>query len=224
MSPLSTASKFMISRLQKRDAIRRQSEESMEEMISANNKILSASLSLLDRASEKKFDVADTTLSEQMHLVAQFILGLDLTMQSILTGCYHQAANLLKQETEILAVIEEYTKELRQQVKKPNVGNHLKPFYPKYSELNDIAHPSRADVVQLFTQFEEGDAHGPTTIPKVNLELSRNFFGYHTLLLTKVAWKMDEAFRSALCIQFNEDEVAMILDGLSTLKTEGQIK
>jgi len=213
----------MISRLQKRDMIRRQSEEAMKALMVAHNKILSAALSLLNRASEKEFDIEGTTLSEQMHLIAQFLQGIDLTMQSILTGCYHQAANLLKQETEILAAIEECTKGLRKEGRTPNVGNNLMSFREKYGELNDIAHPSRTEIVQMLTTFHEGDALGPTIDPEFDLKLGCNFFGYHTFLLVKVSWKMDEAFRSALSIQLDDVEAAMIMEGFSTLASEGQI-
>lgn len=61
------------------------------------------------------------SISGRLSLIASFIKGIPLCEQAISNGLYEQASNLLKQELESIAAIEEYAENSRKNRKTPNV-------------------------------------------------------------------------------------------------------
>lgn len=192
----------------------------MERLAPACDIILNVCLSLLDRASEKPVERIHP-LSPSMFLAAQFLQGVDITRMCIFIGAYHQAGNLLKQETEILAAMHEIRGGTRKDKKTTKFRGEMQKFGRKYGELNQIAHPTNSEVVELLASKVEGDSVDPTLDIQFNEELCKNFFGYHSLLISQFSDELSKVATKTIEIDFTDEEAGLLLNAIKTLGAEG---
>ena len=101
-----------------------------------------------------------------MGLIAQFILGTEITNTAILEGFYPQAANLLKQEIETIAALEECAQGKRVSGVNPRVSVLPIEWRKAYGNMNKLAHPSEHDLLNAFSAYQSDDSYGPTTVPQ----------------------------------------------------------
>lgn len=210
----------MVNREQQRQDIAKRSEVALVRLIPACDIILDVCLNLISRASGKPFD-RDHPLTPNMFLAAQFLQGIDITRQSIVVGAYHQAANLLKQETEILGAMYETRTGTRKDRETAKFRGDMRSLGRKYGELNDIAHPTYAAVVELFSSKIEGDNVDPTLEIQFNEELCKNFFGYHSLLVSRFSDELLEVVTPTIGIGLTNDEEGLIVNAIKALANEG---
>ncbi len=211
---------LVTNRQRKRQAIAKQSQVALEMLIPACDKVLNVCLSLIDRASETPFERAHP-LSPGMFLVAQFLQGVDITRKTILIGGYHQAANLLKQETEILDAMHEIRAGSRMDKRTTKFKGEMQKLGRKYGELNKIAHPTTADVVELFSAKIEGNDVDPTLDIQFNEKLCRDFFGYHSLLVSIFSQELREIMIGTIGIDLTNEEEGLVINAIKTLVNEG---
>jgi hypothetical protein len=156
-----------------------------------------------------------------MFLSAQFLQGVDITRKTILLGAYHQAANLLKQETEILDALHEIRTGSRTDRRTTRFRGEMKRFGRKYGELNEIAHPTSEAIVELLASKIDGDKVDPTIEIIFKEELCVNFFGYHSLLVAKFSEELRKALTTTIGVDQTEEVAGLLVDAIETLKSQG---
>jgi hypothetical protein len=152
---------FTANRDRERQNIANQSQDAVKKLMPAYDTILNACLPLVDRASGHPV-ARGHPQSASMFLSAQFLQGLDITRKTIILGAYHQAANLLKQETETLDALHEIRTGSRKDRKTTKFRGEMKRFGRKYGDLNEIAHPTSEAIVELLASRIDGNNVAPT--------------------------------------------------------------
>jgi hypothetical protein len=211
---------LLANRDRQRQDVASQSQIALDRLMPAYDTILNASLSLIERASEKPVK-RDHPWSHSMFLSAQFLQGVDITRTTILIGAYHQAANLLKQETEILNAMHETRVGSRKDRRLTHFKGETKKLGRKYGELNQIAHPTNAAVVELFASEIEGDDVNPTLGIRFNEQLCIGFFGYHSLLVSKFSDELLKLVSVTAGVDLTDEEAVSTLCAIKTLVDEG---
>lgn len=129
---------------------------------------------------------SNESISGRLSLIASFIQGIDLCETTISEGLYAQAANLLKQELETIAAIEEFIIGNRKDGKTPNVRFVNWDMGRIYGELNKVAHVSERKVLDPLYQMECSCSSNPVSIlPVYKKKFLENYMHYMFLLLSK---------------------------------------
>lgn len=216
---------FLDTHLKHRKKIRDMSKKVSLPLLSAHQLALGAIASLQGRVQGKRFENARDEIVQGMFLIAQFVQGIELTETAISEGLYPQAANLLKQELETLASLEELRLNgSRPDGKTPKFRGSLKGFGKRYGELNELAHPTRAWIVESLARYEDGDKAGPTTIPQFNADLYKQSYGNQILFMVKLFGHMENLFEDVFNISADQIEENLIVSVLGILQDEGIIK
>lgn len=211
---------LIANRRRERKDVAKKSAIAVERLKTACDAIINACLSLIDKAGEGSFN-RDNPLSSNMFLAAQFLQGEDISRMLILSGAYHQAGNLLKQETEIIVAMYEFRVGTRRDGSTAKFRDDMKKLGRKYGELNDIAHPTKSDVVELLNAKIEGDRVDPTLEVQFIEELCINFFGYHSLLVAIFSEELRAAIKGTMQLDFSDIEKNVVLNAIKTLEKEG---
>jgi hypothetical protein len=161
-------------------------------------------------------------ISGKLSLIASFIQGIDLCETSISEGLYAQAANLLKQELETVAAIEEYKVGERMDGITPNV-KHVKWNLKKvYGDLNKVAHVSFKDYFQPLYQGEMyGHAVPVSIVPIYNKEIARNLYALHIALLINLAYLLIDTHEEIYNEKPSSVEYQMLIGAVKMMEDEG---
>jgi hypothetical protein len=131
------------------------------------------------------------SISGRLSLIASFVQGIDLCETSISEGLYAQAANILKQELETIAALEEFISGSRKDGKTPNVKFVKWDMAKIYGDLNKVAHVSdRESFDPLFQIGSFGDANPVSMLPVYKKEISRELYAYHVSFIIQVAYHL----------------------------------
>ncbi|CTQ67439.1 hypothetical protein [Roseibium alexandrii] len=215
---------FLQKHFDHRKQIRSQSASSNKNLLTAHQLALAAVVSYQNRIQGIKYDAGDAQITGRMALVAQFIQGVGITETAISEGLYAQAANLLKQELETLASIEEFEAKARKDGRTPKFRGRLTGFGRRYGEFNEIAHPTRQEVVEQLSSFTDGDRYGPTTVPQFNTELFQMLYGNQAMLIAMLFGQMQPLFVEAFGVDWDDTEVRLASTAIRILIDEGIIK
>lgn len=207
-----------------RAAIRRKSADANSNLLTAHQLALAAVVSYQNRIQGKKITTEDAGIKGRMSLVAQFIQGIDITETAISEGLYAQAANLLKQELETLAAIEEFEIGTRQDGRLPRFRGRLASFGRSYGEYNDVAHPTRQEIVESLSIFDDETLYGPTTIPQFNCELYKMLYGNHAMLITILFGQLRPLFVEVFDTDWDDAETRLASSAVRIMIDEGIIK
>jgi len=159
-------------------------------LLSAHQFAFSAEISYQNRISGVRFEPQSKSINERLGVIAQFIQGTDLTETAITEGLYPQAANLLKQELESISVIDEHEEGTRIDGRVPRFRGPISAFGTRHGELNDIAHPTRQDVIERLNTFADGERYGPTSVPQFNAEIWKLMYGTQATFLIMLLGRM----------------------------------
>ncbi|WP_146195190.1 hypothetical protein [Pararhodobacter marinus] len=139
---------------------------------------------LVNSMAGRKFDAISTDRDSILSLSASFIQGIDLCETSISEGLYSQGANLLKQELETIAAIDEHERGVRRDGKTPNIGRGVTSSYGGvYGDLNGFAHMAKTTLNKILHYSEEGDLRGASIVPLYNSEAAKFLYGIHVSLI-----------------------------------------
>lgn len=210
---------LMLNRERQRQDIAQKSRTALSKLSPACDQVLNVCVSLIGRASQSPFE-SGNPLSHSMFLAAQFLQGVDITRMCIQIGAYHQTANLLKQESEILAAMHEVRSGTRKDRKTAKFRGEMQKLFRKYRELNNIAHPTNTDVVELLASKVEGDNVDPTLDIQFNEALCKNFFGYHSLLVCMFSNELTEVMVNTVDVDVTDEEAALIINAINELVSE----
>jgi len=211
----------MAAQLEARQTIRQRWKHDAGDLLIAHELAFSALSSMIDRFSGRKFAHQPKAIEGRLSLLAQFVQGVEICETAISEGLSSQAAALLKQELETLAAVDEFTLNTRRDGVTPNIKNGpLSGFGPLYGELNNIAHPSRHDVVRQLATIETGSICAPTTIPQYNAELIRLFYGYHVYFIVEMTKRAAAVFRHLFNEELSDDEAHWASRALAILLEE----
>lgn len=215
---------FLANHKKYRDAIREQSKSENSDLLTAHQMIFAALISYQNRIQGKKFEPQSEDVIGRMFLVAQFLQGIEFTETAISEGLYTQAANLLKQELETIGAIEEFASDTRKDGKVPRFHGIMKDFGRRYGEYNELAHPTRKGVVESLGTFDDGDKHGPTTIPQFNADLYQRMYGDQAMLMIVLFRQMRELFTKVFGEDWDDAEERLAASAAKILLAEGIIK
>ncbi len=215
---------FLATHVKKRAEIRNQSKNASPNLLTAHQFAFSAVISYQDRIQGLKFEASDDSTKGRMSLLAQFIQGIDITETAISEGLYANAANLLKQELEILAAIEEFEVNQRRDGRVPKFIGRVSNFGRRYGEFNDIAHPTKKEIVASLAEFSDGERYGATTIPKFNKNLYQILYGTQTMFLIILLNQMQCLFKKIIQVDWDKQEIQMATSALQILIKEGVLK
>lgn len=186
-----------------RQKIRREMQAAFPELFQVRADIVSAIYSRLEHIQGETFPPDD----QSMFLIAQYITGIEFSFAAIVEGLYPQAANLQKQEIETLAALEQVRKGKRREGQTPNVKNSLPEFALAYSNLNDLAHPSKSELVQAFNMYEDLGKSGPTVVPQLRKEVCRILLPNHCVYLIKCWDYMSVHFNKVAGVETPQEEM-----------------
>ncbi|EIJ82682.1 hypothetical protein [Bacillus methanolicus] len=157
-----------------------------------------------------------------MSLIASFIQGIDLCETTISEGLYAQAANLLKQELETIAAIEEFIIGNRKDGKTPNVRFVNWDMGRIYGELNKVAHVSERKVLDPLYQMECSCSSNPVSIlPVYKKEISRKLYALHVSFIIQVAKHLIDLYNELYNEKATATEYLMLVGAMKRLEDEG---
>lgn len=218
---LDYAAAFIESQRRHRAQIRDQSQATNKNLIEAHRLALSAVISYRQRIQGIPYDALDDSIRQRSFLVAQFLQGTEITESAISDGLYAVAANLLKQELETIVAIDEIQAGRRRDGRTPNMQNAQNKLKHMYDELNDVAHPSKSDIVELVSSRSGEETYGPSQIPQFRRELYEWLYGRHALLLLYLLYRMKPLFLEVFEVDLNEEEESFAKSALRHLEKEG---
>jgi len=193
-------------------------------LLTAHQLAFSSVISYQDRIQGRTYEAVEPSIKGRMGLIAQFIQGVEITEAAISEGLYAIAANLLKQELETLGAIEEYETGRRQDRRLPRFSGRISGFGKRYGEFNEIAHPTKQEIVENLTSYSQGNLYGPTTIPQFNEELYRIFYGNQTIFLVFLLDQMQSLFKEVFGCELDSQEISLASNALRLLFEEGIIE
>lgn len=201
-------------------SVRKRSLAALPKLITARRNLLHGIIALKQRVEGVSYEHKDG----RMHLIAQFIQGVDLAFLAIVDGLYAQAAALQKQQLEAIAALGEYTAGIRENGKTPNIKNSgQRGFGRMYGELNDIAHPSNDHILESLCHFEEEGKQGPTTKPQFVEEYCRYFLSNHCLQLLNLWRHMSYIYRDEFGLPFPKEDDQSISAAMIALMELGYL-
>jgi hypothetical protein len=131
--------------------------------------------------------ITDARVSEALSLIVVFVQGATVTETLISEGQYVKAATVLKQDVELLARVREVQKGIARYGATPNV-KHTKYMGSLYSDLNNVAHVAKIDLLQrLVSTYENGDAKGVSPIPEFSEQVAKGLYQLHVMLLLEIS-------------------------------------
>lgn len=213
------ATSFLRAHEQYRREIRTKSFEKNQDIMNAYMSALNAVISYQARIQGRKYQSQDAVLMGRMGLIAQFIQGIPITETAISEGLYAQAGNLLKQQLETLAALEEYESGKRRDGKTPQVRGRLSSFGRLYGDFNEAAHPAKAAIVNSLATWERGH----TTIPQFRQKLFETLFAYHALFVSMLLAYMRPIFIEGFNVDWDSDEEAKASICIKTVAALGVI-
>ena len=216
-----SAAEFLKHQLRHRASVRAQSEAANLKLLEVRDSTLTAIASLQRHVQGRRYKSVDG----RMHLIAQYIQGIELSYTSIVEGLYAQAANLQKQQIETIAALEEYETGSRRDGKTPNVRQYRLPsgFGRQYGALNRAAHPSVEAVAQSIAHFQNGERQGPTTIPQFCQAHCQPLLANHCIYMLHLWRQMSNAFKSVFDIELDDDQYKLVNFSIRTLMDGGFI-
>jgi len=132
--------------------------------------------------------LTDQTRSDRLALITVFAQGATLTEKAISEGQYVKAAALLKQDYEILTRIREIKAGAAKPAKTPNVRHAPAGSQHFYGQLNDVAHPSNAELLNgLLAQLHAGHVHGLSSVPRFERATARSLYELHVWMLLEIS-------------------------------------
>lgn len=224
-SNLAAGTELMAAQLNARKAIRSSWKADAGDLINAHELAFSAVCSMIDRFSGRKFARQSRAIEGRLSLLAHFVQGVEICETTISEGLYSQAAALLKQELETLVAVDEFKLNARRDGITPNIKNGpLSDFGPVYGDLNNIAHPSRHDIVRHLATIEAGTICAPTSIPQYNRELTRVLYGNHVLFIVEMTKRAATIFQELFDEDLSSDEAQWVSLALVILLREKVVK
>src|SRR5262249_18356787 len=128
------------------------------------------------------------SISNRLLLICLYVQGAGFTERLISEGQYVKAAAVLKQDFEFLARIREFAKGTAKYGKVPNAKSAPEGSQRFYGELNDVAHPSKANLLKtLVSDYVAGDVNGVSPIPGFKRETARALYELHIFLSFEIA-------------------------------------
>jgi hypothetical protein len=165
---------------------------------------------------------SNESISGRLSLIASFVQGIDLCETSISEGLYTQAANLLKQELETIAAIEEFILGSRKDGKTPNVKFVKWNMGKIYGELNKVAHVSdRKAFDPLFQIGVSGKANPVSILPVYKKEISRELYAYHVSFIVQVAKHLIDLYKELYQEVATATEYLLLVGAMKRLEEEG---
>lgn len=160
----------------------------------------------------------------RMYLIAQYLLGVDLSYTAIVEGLYPQAANLQKQQIETLAQLEKVKDGKRPDKKDRNVRHAALPGISKlYGNLNEAAHPWRPEVVEALMHHESENGSGPCADPRYEREICETLLGNHCVCLMYLWRHMANLFDTEFEISNTTEENNKLDAAIKSLNEMGFI-
>ena len=200
--------------------VREQSLAANPKLVAAQRNLLCGIIALKQRVEGVSYEHKDG----RMHLIAQFIQGVDLAFIAIIDGLYAQAAALQKQQLESIAALGEYTAGARADGKTPNVRYAgQRGFGRMYGELNDIAHPSNDHILEALCHFEEDGRQGPTTKLQFVEEYCRYFLSNHCLQMLNLWRHMSYVYKDEFGLHFPKQDEQYVGSAMKTLMDLGYL-
>jgi len=160
----------------------------------------------------------------RLYLIAQYLIGIDLSYIAIVEGIYAQAANLQKQQIETLARLEEETNGKQRQGKTPNVNQPTMPGLGRqYGLLNDAAHPSKSEIIKEISQYSTAKSQGASSDPRFIQEFCEPLLSNHCVYLLHLWRHMANLFLELFDVENDEKEAALLESAIMTLRDIGAI-
>ncbi|GGF00348.1 hypothetical protein GCM10011611_02450 [Aliidongia dinghuensis] len=162
------------------------------------------------------------SLSGRMSLIASFIQGVDICEVCVSEGLYFQAANLLKQELETIAAIEEFKIGQRRENRTPNISRAGPGAGPLYSDLNAAAHVAdQALLSRLITNIVSAEVIGASLVPMYNREASSHLYCLHVYLMVKCAIAAAETVKETHDEEMTDLERELLNSAVEILTASG---
>lgn len=162
------------------------------------------------------------SISGRLSLLASFIQGITLCETAISGGYYAQAANLLKQEMETVAAIEEYRKDRRTNRRTPNVKHLPMNLGKMYGELQKAAHVADFEVMQIIHRMEvDGEKKPASFVPVYNQEISKQLYSLHVVLIVLATVAYGELLTEMYDEGLNDLETEMLYSAFKRLEDAG---
>lgn len=140
----------------------------------------------------------NSDISKILFLIAAFYQNIDMCEDAILNGYYTIAAGIVRQESEVLACINEIKNGKQTDGKVPHVNSGVIPeFGSAYGDLSALAHLSKIDEISsLFSdQKKRTDTNKPISLtPVFNENLCKQLFGLHIFFIEQIIEKLIELF------------------------------
>jgi len=135
-----------------------------------------------------KFDLNEKQSKDFIAVHAPFLRGINLTMFSIKSARYSQAHNLIKNEIESVAAVQEIDKGTRKSGINPKVNHLPDALKTMYGLMNNVAHPGniKSSLNPLGTQTPEG--RQISTYPIFNKKYAQSLFELHCGLCIEFAY------------------------------------
>lgn len=162
------------------------------------------------------------SISSRLALIASFVQGIDLCETSISEGLYAQAANMLKQELETIAAIEEVISGTRKDGKTPNVKFVKWDMGKIYGELNKVAHVSDKKALHPLYQIKPiGNAQPVSMVPIYNKSVSRELYSIHVCFLIQIGKHLIDLNNELYEEYDSSTEYFMLISAMKRLEDEG---
>lgn len=164
------------------------------------------------------------SISGRLSLITSFVQGIDLCETSISEGLYAQAANLLKQELETIAAIEELVVGKRKDGITPNVKHVKWNLKSIYGDLNKVAHVSDRRVFEPLYQVDTiGDAVPVSILPVYNKDIARRLYALHVSLLINLAHLLIDLYEEIYDEKPSGTEYNLLIGAMKMLEDEGYL-
>ncbi|WP_414568865.1 hypothetical protein [Nostoc sp. CCY 9925] len=152
-------------------------------------------------------------LGKILQLITIFWQGQFYTEKIISEGQYVLASAAIKQEIEIITRIAEIKKGVAKDGKTPNVKYAPPMFNLHYGDMNDIAHISKPDVLNVLTSVDGGTFRGVSITPIFNPDIAKTFYAIHLIIFYNILVESIELFQ-----QLYPDDLELVLPACEILK------
>ena len=193
------------------------------ELIGSIEEIIGCFTSLNISAQTRGYDADHPSAKERMFIVAQFAANIEGANRSLLGGQYNIAANILKQQLELVTAFDEVKQGKRKEGKTPNVGNVLPKFKNLYRRLNELAHPAKSDIVEALSNYEDGKKYGPTSYPIYRTQSAYGLLCAHLHILLQMIVRKEQLFKECFGFEMNAFEENAIKEALDVLHAHNQV-
>lgn len=189
---------------------RRDGLSDMHELLHAHTLLVGVIGSMLEQHNGRRVPVKDEGISRKFVLTAAFVQGISLCKQSILQGLYLQAGNLIRQEYETLALLNEIKAGKRKDDKVANAKYAPGKGSKHYGQLSAYAHLSKHQILDSIIGYNTAWGDFASTTPRYQKENAERLFSFHTSMVFGLVEELQTLYAEMYGYKSDERESSVV--------------